>query len=47
VVVLTYYQEQGAQEIGVALGLEEGHVRVLRHRAIGQLRSCMGLEKKH
>jgi RNA polymerase sigma-70 factor (ECF subfamily) len=44
VVVLSYYQEQNAQEIGDALGLKESHVRVLRHRAIGQLRSCMGLE---
>jgi len=44
VVVLTYYQELSAQEVGDALGLKEGHVRVLRHRAIRQLRSCMGLE---
>jgi RNA polymerase sigma-70 factor, ECF subfamily len=47
VVVLTYYQEQSAQDIGDALGLKEGHIRVLRHRAIGQLRSCMGLEEEH
>lgn len=46
VVVLTYYQEQSTQEIGNALGLKEGHVRVLRHRAIGQLRGCMGLEEE-
>jgi RNA polymerase sigma-70 factor (ECF subfamily) len=44
VVVLTYYQEQSARQIATALGLKEGHVRVVRHRAIGRLRECMGLE---
>jgi RNA polymerase sigma-70 factor (ECF subfamily) len=46
VVVLTYYQEQDAREIAAALGLKEGHVRVVRHRAIGRLRECMGLEEE-
>jgi RNA polymerase sigma-70 factor (ECF subfamily) len=44
VVVLTYYQELSAREVAAALGLKEGHVRVVRHRAIGRLRECMGLE---
>jgi RNA polymerase sigma-70 factor (ECF subfamily) len=46
VVVLTYYEEQSAQDIALALGLKEGHVRVVRYRAIERLRSCMGLEER-
>lgn len=42
IVVLTYYGEQSSAEIANALGLEEGNVRIIRHRAIGRLRGCMG-----
>jgi RNA polymerase sigma-70 factor, ECF subfamily len=44
IVVLTYYGEQDTAGIARRLRLEPGHVRVLRHRAIGRLRACMGLE---
>jgi RNA polymerase sigma-70 factor (ECF subfamily) len=44
VVVLTYFQERSASEIADALGLKDGNVRVIRHRAIGRLRHCLGLE---
>jgi RNA polymerase sigma-70 factor (ECF subfamily) len=43
VLTLTYYQEQTAQEIAGSLGLKEGHVRVIRHRAMERLRTCMGV----
>ena len=41
VVVLTFYDEQTAAETAAFLGTSESNVRVIRHRAIRQLRSCM------
>jgi len=41
VVVLTFYDEQTATETAASLGLSEANVRVIRHRAIRQLRTCM------
>ena len=41
VVVLTFYDERTAADSGRALGLSEANVRVIRHRAIKQLRTCM------
>jgi len=43
VVALTFFHDQNATEIGDALGMEAGHVRISRHRAIARLRACMGL----
>lgn len=43
VVSLTFFQEQTAEEVGEALGMESGTVRVTRHRALVRLRGCMGL----
>ena len=42
VVVMTFYDEQTAAEAAAFLGLSEGNVRVIRHRALHQLRECMG-----
>jgi RNA polymerase sigma-70 factor (ECF subfamily) len=42
VVVMTFYDEQTAAETARFLGLSEANVRVIRHRALQQLRSCMG-----
>jgi RNA polymerase sigma-70 factor (ECF subfamily) len=42
VVVLTFYDEQTAAETAGFLGISEANVRVIRHRAIQQLRTCMG-----
>jgi len=42
VVVMTYYDEQTAAETARFLGVSEAHVRVIRHRALRQLRDCMG-----
>jgi RNA polymerase sigma-70 factor, ECF subfamily len=47
VIVLTYYQAQSAAEIAAALALQEGNVRVLRHRAIERLRRCLGGQEDH
>jgi len=41
VVVMTYYDEISAGETGRSLGLSEANVRVIRHRALKQLRACM------
>src|SRR5262245_57247760 len=41
VVVMTYYDEISAIETGRSLGISEANVRVIRHRAIKQLRACM------
>jgi RNA polymerase sigma-70 factor, ECF subfamily len=42
-VTLTFFQEQTADEVGEALGMESGNVRVVRHRALLRLRGCMSL----
>jgi RNA polymerase sigma-70 factor, ECF subfamily len=42
VVVMTFYDDQTAAETADSLGISEANVRVIRHRAIRQLRICMG-----
>ena len=42
VIVLTYYAEQSTAAIASSLGLSANNVRVIRHRGIAQLRSCLG-----
>ena len=41
VVLLTFYAERTAGDVGKELGLKEGNVRVIRHRAVERLRTCM------
>ena len=41
VVLLTFYAEKTGSEVAKELRLTEGNVRVIRHRAIERLRSCM------
>jgi RNA polymerase sigma-70 factor (ECF subfamily) len=36
-----FFEESSASEIATALGLAEGNVRVIRHRSIEQLRTCL------
>jgi RNA polymerase sigma-70 factor (ECF subfamily) len=43
VVVMTFYNEQTSADVAGFLGLSEANVRVIRHRAIHQLRDCMGV----
>ena len=38
---LTFYREQSADEIASVLETSAGNVRVLRHRAVAQLRDCL------
>jgi RNA polymerase sigma-70 factor (ECF subfamily) len=43
VVVLTFFSESPAEQVSAELGLTAGNVRVVRHRALGRLRQCMGI----
>jgi RNA polymerase sigma-70 factor (ECF subfamily) len=43
VVVMTFYDEQTGEDVASFLGVSEANVRVIRHRAIHQLRECMGV----
>ena len=41
VVLLTFYAEKNGTEVSKELQVTEGNVRVIRHRAIERLRTCM------
>jgi RNA polymerase sigma-70 factor, ECF subfamily len=43
VIVMTFYDEQTSADLASFLGVSEANVRVIRHRAIQQLRGCMGI----
>ncbi len=45
VIVMAFYDEQTSAEVAGFLGLTEANVRVIRHRAIHQLRDCMGVAR--
>jgi RNA polymerase sigma-70 factor (ECF subfamily) len=42
VVVMSFYDEQTGADVANFLGVSEVNVRVIRHRAIQQLRGCLG-----
>jgi RNA polymerase sigma-70 factor, ECF subfamily len=42
VIVMSFYDDRTATETARALGTSEANIRVIRHRAIQQLRVCMG-----
>lgn len=41
VIVMSFYDEQTGADVAGFLGVSEANVRVIRHRAIQQLRDCM------
>jgi RNA polymerase sigma-70 factor, ECF subfamily len=43
VIVMTFYDERAGEDVASFLGISEANVRVIRHRAIRQLRECMGI----
>ena len=45
VVVMTFYDEAAGADVAGFLGISEANVRVVRHRAIHQLRDCMGIAR--
>jgi RNA polymerase sigma-70 factor (ECF subfamily) len=42
IVVMTFYDERTGSDLAGFLGVSEANVRMIRHRAIHQLRRCMG-----
>jgi RNA polymerase sigma-70 factor, ECF subfamily len=42
VLLLTFYDDRPARDVGVELGVSEGNVRVIRHRGLERLRACVG-----
>ncbi len=42
VVVLSFFADKPADEVGAQLAISGGNVRVIRHRAIARLRECLG-----
>jgi RNA polymerase sigma-70 factor (ECF subfamily) len=45
VLVMTFYDDRPADEVGMALGLSPGNVRVIRHRGIEKLRLCIDAQE--
>ena len=45
VLVMTFYDDRPADEVGMALGLSPGNVRVIRHRGIEKLRRCVDAQE--
>jgi RNA polymerase sigma-70 factor (ECF subfamily) len=41
VVRMSFWEDQSAEEIGERVGASAGNVRVIRHRALAKLQSCM------
>jgi RNA polymerase sigma-70 factor, ECF subfamily len=46
VIVRSFFEGATASEIAMPLGLESGHVRVVRHRALVSLRVCLEVGEK-
>ena len=42
VIVMSFYDEKTASDLASFLRVSEGNVRVIRHRALHQLRECLG-----
>lgn len=43
ILVLSYCEERDADDVATVLGLSAGNVRVIRHRALRALRTCLGV----
>ncbi len=41
VIVLSFFEERSAEEVGALLGTTAGNVRVIRHRGLARLRGCV------
>jgi RNA polymerase sigma-70 factor (ECF subfamily) len=42
-IIMTFYDEHTSAQVARALNTTENNVRVIRHRALAQLRSCLGV----
>ena len=45
VVVLSFFADKQADEVGAQLSISGANVRVIRHRALARLRQCMGAKE--
>ena len=43
VIVMSFYDQETAADVARFLSVSEANVRVIRHRAVHELRSCMGV----
>jgi RNA polymerase sigma-70 factor, ECF subfamily len=43
VLILSFFAEKSASEVGGELGLSAANARVIRHRAMARMRHCMGI----
>jgi RNA polymerase sigma-70 factor (ECF subfamily) len=41
VILMTFYEERSGESVGASLGMSLANVRVVRHRALERLRTCM------
>ena len=41
VMIMSFYEDEPADRVGEMLGISEGNVRVIRHRAMQRLRDCV------
>jgi RNA polymerase sigma-70 factor (ECF subfamily) len=41
VMILSFFDDEPAERVGAMLGIGEGNVRVIRHRALQKLRDCV------
>jgi RNA polymerase sigma-70 factor (ECF subfamily) len=41
ILILSFYADKDAKEIGMALGMTPGAIRVCRHRALAAMRACL------
>ena len=41
VMIMSFYEDEPAERVGASLGITGGNVRVIRHRALQQLRDCV------
>jgi len=46
VVLLSFFADRQADEVGAELSISGGNVRVIRHRALARLRKCMGVAEE-
>ncbi len=44
VVLLSFFDDRDAEEVGAELGVSPANVRVIRYRSIARLRECLGVE---
>jgi RNA polymerase sigma-70 factor (ECF subfamily) len=42
VIMMSFYDEKTCADLAAFLSVSEGNVRVIRHRALQQLRECLG-----